>query len=166
VICGVGYGNAGDLAAGSFHGARNAMVGGPDKGKILMRGGGALRGKQLRNPALRAARSLNRWWKKKDSRRAGSGARETIRALVAGIESMGLRIHVANPAGRLWTLNAPRVPDGVDDAKVCQYLLEKRGMEIAGGFGPLAGKIFRIGLMGYGSQAKTCPWCWMRSARR
>jgi alanine-glyoxylate transaminase/serine-glyoxylate transaminase/serine-pyruvate transaminase len=34
---------------------------------------------------------------------------------------------------------------------VRQYLLEKRDMEIAGGFGPLAGKIFRIGLMGYGS---------------
>ncbi len=39
----------------------------------------------------------------------------------------------------------------MDDAKVRQYLLEKRGIEIAGGFGPLAGKVFRIGLMGYGS---------------
>ena len=72
-------------------------------------------------------------------------------AFVAGIEAMGLTMHVANPADRLWTLNTPRVPDGVDDAKVRQYLLEKRGMEIAGGFGPLAGKVFRIGLMGYGS---------------
>jgi alanine-glyoxylate transaminase/serine-glyoxylate transaminase/serine-pyruvate transaminase len=63
---------------------------------------------------------------------------------------MGLRMHV--PEGhRLWTLNTPRVPEGVDDAKVRQYLLEKRGMEIAGGFGPLAGKVLRIGLMGYGS---------------
>ena len=59
-----------------------------------------------------------------------------------------------NPADRLWTLNTPRVPEGVDDAKVRQYLLEKRGMEIAGGFGPLAGKVFRIGLMGYGSTAE------------
>jgi len=71
-------------------------------------------------------------------------------AFVAGIEAMGLRMHV--PEGhRLWTLNTPCVPEGVNDAKVRQYLLEKRGIEIAGGFGPLAGKVFRIGLMGYGS---------------
>jgi alanine-glyoxylate transaminase / serine-glyoxylate transaminase / serine-pyruvate transaminase len=75
-------------------------------------------------------------------------------AFVAGIEAMGLRMHVANAADRLWTLNTPRVPDGIDDAKVRKYLLEERGMEIAGGFGPLAGKVFRIGLMGYGSQAE------------
>jgi alanine-glyoxylate transaminase / serine-glyoxylate transaminase / serine-pyruvate transaminase len=74
-------------------------------------------------------------------------------AFVAGIEAMGLKMHVANPADRLWTLNTPRVPEGVDDAKVRQYLLTERHMEIAGGFGPLAGKVFRIGLMGYGSTA-------------
>src|SRR6185436_12393140 len=72
-------------------------------------------------------------------------------AFVAGIEAMGLSMHVADSADRLWTLNTPRVPDGIDDAKVRQYLLEKRSIEIAGGFGPLAGKVFRIGLMGYGS---------------
>jgi len=72
-------------------------------------------------------------------------------AFVAGIEAMGLGMHVQNPAGRLWTLNTPRVPEGVDDAKVRAWLLEKRGIEIAGGFGPLAGKVFRIGLMGHGS---------------
>jgi alanine-glyoxylate transaminase/serine-glyoxylate transaminase/serine-pyruvate transaminase len=71
-------------------------------------------------------------------------------AFVAGIEAMGLGMHVAE-GHRLWTLNTPRVPPGVDDAKVRQFLLEKRGIEIAGGFGPLAGKVFRIGLMGYGS---------------
>jgi alanine-glyoxylate transaminase/serine-glyoxylate transaminase/serine-pyruvate transaminase len=71
-------------------------------------------------------------------------------AFVAGIEAMGLEMLV--PEGhRLWTLNTPRVPAGVDEAKVRQYLLDERGMEIAGGFGPLAGKIFRIGLMGFGS---------------
>ena len=72
-------------------------------------------------------------------------------AFVAGIEAMGLSMQVANPSDRLWTLNTPRVPEGVDDAKVRQYLLAERGIEIAGGFGPLAGRIFRIGLMGYGS---------------
>src|SRR4029079_5469653 len=75
-------------------------------------------------------------------------------AFVAGIEAMGLRMHVAGPANRPRTLNPPRVPDGVDDAKVRQWLLAERGMEIAGGFGPLAGKVFRIGLMGYGSTAE------------
>jgi alanine-glyoxylate transaminase/serine-glyoxylate transaminase/serine-pyruvate transaminase len=75
-------------------------------------------------------------------------------AFVAGIEAMGLEMHVTDPANRLWTLNTPRVPAGVDDAKVRQYLLEKCNVEIAGGFGPLAGKVFRIGLMGYGSTSE------------
>jgi alanine-glyoxylate transaminase / serine-glyoxylate transaminase / serine-pyruvate transaminase len=77
--------------------------------------------------------------------------RRNHEAFVKGIEAMGMSMHVQNPADRLWTLNTPRVPDGVDDAKVRGWLLEKRGIEIAGGFGPLAGKVFRIGLMGYGS---------------
>jgi alanine-glyoxylate transaminase/serine-glyoxylate transaminase/serine-pyruvate transaminase len=41
-----------------------------------------------------------------------------------------------------------RVPEGVDDALVRKTLLTEHGIEIAGGFGPLAGKIFRIGIMG------------------
>jgi len=64
---------------------------------------------------------------------------------------MGLRMLVEHAGHRLWTLNTVSVPDGVNEAAVRQYLLEKHSMEIAGGFGPLAGKIFRIGLMGYGS---------------
>jgi len=79
--------------------------------------------------------------------------RRNHEAFVAGIEAMGLGMHVA--AGyRLWTLNTPKVPVGVDDAKVRTWLLENRNMEIAGGFGPLAGKVFRIGTMGYGSTAE------------
>ncbi len=74
-------------------------------------------------------------------------------AFVEGIEAMGLSMLV--PEGhRLWTLNTPRIPEGVDDAKVRQFLMDKYGMEIAGGFGPLAGKVFRIGTMGYSSTAK------------
>ena len=80
--------------------------------------------------------------------------RRNHQAFVAGIEAMGLQMQVANPADRLWTLNPPRVPPGVDDGKVRQYLLDERGIEIAGGSGPLAGKVFRIGLMGYGSSAE------------
>ena len=79
--------------------------------------------------------------------------RQNHEAFVAGIEAMGLSMYV--PAGdRLWTLNTPRIPEGVDDVKVRQFLLEKYSMEIAGGFGPLAGKVFRIGTMGYGSTAE------------
>jgi alanine-glyoxylate transaminase / serine-glyoxylate transaminase / serine-pyruvate transaminase len=63
------------------------------------------------------------------------------------IEAMGLGMHVP-PANRIPTLNTVLVPKGVDDAKVRKRLLDGPGIEIAGGFGPLAGKIFRIGLMG------------------
>jgi alanine-glyoxylate transaminase / serine-glyoxylate transaminase / serine-pyruvate transaminase len=60
---------------------------------------------------------------------------------------MGLQMHV--PEGnRLWTLNTPVVPAGVDDAKVRRRLMQEHGIEILGGFGPLAGKVFRVGLMG------------------
>lgn len=73
--------------------------------------------------------------------------RRSNRAFVQGIESMGLRMHV--PAEhRIATLNTVRVPEGVDEAKVRKHLLDGPGIEIAGGFGPLAGKVFRIGVMG------------------
>ena len=76
--------------------------------------------------------------------------RRNHEAFVAGIEAMGLRMHVA--AGhRLWTLNTPRVPEAVDDAKVRGRLLNDRHRDRVG---PLAGKIFRIGLMGYSSTAE------------
>lgn len=68
-------------------------------------------------------------------------------ALVSGLEAMGMTMHVAD-GHRIWNLNTPRVPKGVDDAKVRRRLLESHGIEILGGFGPLAGKIFRIGIMG------------------
>lgn len=68
-------------------------------------------------------------------------------AFVAGVEAMGLTMHVAE-GHRLWSLNTPRVPEGVSDAKVRERLMSKHGIEIMGGFGPLAGKVFRIGLMG------------------
>jgi len=71
------------------------------------------------------------------------------RALVTGVEAMGLKMAVA-PANRLWSLNAVSVPEGVDDARVRGRLLEEN-IEIGGGLGPLKGKIWRIGLMGSGS---------------
>ncbi len=75
-------------------------------------------------------------------------------ALVAGLEAMGLCMHVANPANRLWTLNTPRLPEGIDDGKIRKRLLGEYGIEILGGFGPLAGRILRIGLMGASSTSE------------
>jgi len=71
----------------------------------------------------------------------------TARALWAGLEALGVPLLVA-PEHRLPTLTAARVPDGVDEAKVRTHLMQHYGVEIAGGLGPLAGKIWRIGLMG------------------
>ena len=74
------------------------------------------------------------------------------RALVAGIEAMGLELFVANPADRLVTVTAVKIPAGVDDRKVRNQLLDEFSIEIAGGIGPTKGQIWRIGLMGYSSQ--------------
>jgi alanine-glyoxylate transaminase/serine-glyoxylate transaminase/serine-pyruvate transaminase len=73
--------------------------------------------------------------------------RRCNRIFVKGIEAMGLRMHVPE-AHRITTLNTVCVPQGVDEGKVRKRLLDEPGIEIAGGFGPLAGKVFRIGLMG------------------
>jgi alanine-glyoxylate transaminase / serine-glyoxylate transaminase / serine-pyruvate transaminase len=73
--------------------------------------------------------------------------RHSNRIFVKGIEAMGLRMHVPE-ANRIATLNTVCVPAGVDEAKLRKGLLDGPGIEIAGGFGPLAGKVFRIGVMG------------------
>src|SRR5580693_9320295 len=73
--------------------------------------------------------------------------RRCHRSFVKGIEALGLSLHV--PEGhRIPTLNTVCVPKGVDEGKVRKRLLDEAGIEIAGGFGPLAGKVFRIGVMG------------------
>jgi alanine-glyoxylate transaminase/serine-glyoxylate transaminase/serine-pyruvate transaminase len=73
--------------------------------------------------------------------------RRCNKAFVKGVEAIGLRMLVPE-SHRIATLNTVCVPGGVDDAKVRKHLLDGPGIEIAGGFGPLAGKIFRIGVMG------------------
>ncbi|MGO9241092.1 MAG: pyridoxal-phosphate-dependent aminotransferase family protein [Bryobacteraceae bacterium] len=73
-------------------------------------------------------------------------------ACAAGLEKLGLRLFVAQPH-RLWTVIAPRVPAGVDDALLRRSLFQNHGIDIAGGIGILAGQILRIGTMGYGSSA-------------
>jgi alanine-glyoxylate transaminase/serine-glyoxylate transaminase/serine-pyruvate transaminase len=68
-------------------------------------------------------------------------------SFVKGIEAIGLRMHVPGEH-RIATLNTVCVPQGVEEGKVRKRLLDEAGIEIAGGFGPLAGKVFRIGVMG------------------
>jgi alanine-glyoxylate transaminase / serine-glyoxylate transaminase / serine-pyruvate transaminase len=71
-------------------------------------------------------------------------------ALVRGLDALGLAL-LPPPGERLWTLNAVRVPPGVDDAAVRQRLLAEFSIEIGAGLGPLAGKVWRVGLMGSSS---------------
>jgi alanine-glyoxylate transaminase/serine-glyoxylate transaminase/serine-pyruvate transaminase len=78
--------------------------------------------------------------------------RQNQLALIAGLEAMGLEMLVKNPAERLPTVTAALIPNGIDDLKVRNQLLDEFNIEIAGGLGPLKGKIWRIGLMGYCSQ--------------
>ena len=73
------------------------------------------------------------------------------KAFTAGAEAMGLEMLV-KPGQRLWALNTPRVPEGVTDMAIRKRLMDGDGIEILGGFGPLAGKVFRIGIMGAGSR--------------
>jgi alanine-glyoxylate transaminase/serine-glyoxylate transaminase/serine-pyruvate transaminase len=70
------------------------------------------------------------------------------RRLVAGLETLGLSMLVT-PESRLPMLNAVRVPEGVDEAAVRTRLLKAFDIEIGAGLGPLAGRIWRIGLMGH-----------------
>jgi alanine-glyoxylate transaminase/serine-glyoxylate transaminase/serine-pyruvate transaminase len=76
------------------------------------------------------------------------------RALLAGLEAMGLSL-LPSASDRLWTLNAVRVPHGVDEAAVRKTLLTTFNIEVGAGLGPLAGKIWRVGLMGAGSTPQT-----------
>jgi len=78
--------------------------------------------------------------------------RQNLLGLVAGIEAMGMGLLVKNPAERLPTVTAVMIPEGVDDVKVRNQLLDEFNIEIAGGFGPIKGKIWRVGLMGHVSQ--------------
>jgi alanine-glyoxylate transaminase / serine-glyoxylate transaminase / serine-pyruvate transaminase len=73
-------------------------------------------------------------------------------ALIAGIEALGLELLVKKPAERLPTVTAVMIPEGIDDTKVRNQLLDEFNIEIAGGLGPLKNKIWRVGLMGHCSQ--------------
>jgi alanine-glyoxylate transaminase/serine-glyoxylate transaminase/serine-pyruvate transaminase len=71
-------------------------------------------------------------------------------ALVAGLEALGLEMHVAE-GFRVYSLNTVRIPAGADDLKIRKALLNEFGIEIGGGLGDLKGKVWRVGLMGHSS---------------
>ena len=74
-------------------------------------------------------------------------------ALKAGFAVLGMRA-LAPQGAQATPLTAAVVPEGIDEAAIRRSLLSEYGIEIGGGFGPLAGKIWRVGLMGESSQAK------------
>ena len=79
-------------------------------------------------------------------------------ALVAGLEAAGLSM-LAAPADRLPQLNAVRVPEGVDEAAARTHVLDRWDLELGAGLGPLKGKIWRIGLMGYSAKQENVDYC-------
>ena len=79
-------------------------------------------------------------------------------ALAAGLEALNIDF-VVDATHRLPQLNCVRFPAGVDDAGVRKQLLQDFQLEIGAGLGPLAGKVWRIGLMGYASNQKNVLLC-------
>jgi alanine-glyoxylate transaminase/serine-glyoxylate transaminase/serine-pyruvate transaminase len=77
--------------------------------------------------------------------------RRVANELVEGLEALGLELF---PDRDHWlpSLNTIRVPDGVDDAAVIDFLLSEYDIEIAGGLGDLSGEVWRIGCMGYSAR--------------
>jgi alanine-glyoxylate transaminase/serine-glyoxylate transaminase/serine-pyruvate transaminase len=68
-----------------------------------------------------------------------------------GLERLGLELHAPEPL-RLPTLTTVRIPPGVDGKAFSLHLLNNHGIEVGGGLGDLAGRVWRIGLMGYNSR--------------
>ena len=84
--------------------------------------------------------------------------RKNHEMLKAGIEAMGLSF-IVKEDDRLPQLNAVSIPDGVDEAAVRSALLNEYNLEIGAGLGALAGKVWRIGIMGYASNRKNVMYC-------
>lgn len=84
--------------------------------------------------------------------------RRNHRALADGLAALGLTLLVAEEH-RLPQLNMVVVPDGVDEAAVRAHLLNESGIEIGAGLGSLAGKVWRVGLMGYASREENVAAC-------
>lgn len=84
--------------------------------------------------------------------------RRNHNALKAGLETLGLEF-IVREEDRLPQLNAVTIPEGIDDAAVRGKLLNDFNIEIGAGLGDLAGKVWRIGLMGHSSRAENILLC-------
>ncbi len=80
------------------------------------------------------------------------------RALAAGLEALGMTL-IVSPDWRLPQLNSVRIPAGLDDAPVRARLLDEYNLEIGAGLGPLAGRVWRIGLMGHSCRRENVLLC-------
>ena len=79
-------------------------------------------------------------------------------ALAAGLEALGLELIVPKH-NRLPQLNSVTIPEALDEAAIRRQLLDEYQLEIGAGLGPLAGNVWRIGLMGYASNRKNVLFC-------
>ncbi|XP_075717470.1 alanine--glyoxylate aminotransferase [Rhinoderma darwinii] len=77
--------------------------------------------------------------------------RENALRFHKGLEDLGLKLFVKNPALRLPTVTTVSVPEGYDWKEITTYIMKNYSIEITGGLGPSTGKVLRIGLMGYNS---------------
>ena len=100
------------------------------------------------NSIFALAESL-RLVKQEGLERAWERHRKISEALVTGLNQLGLEMMVDDASIRLPQLSVVNVPQGIDEAAVRTRLLQDEGIEIGAGLGPLAGKVWRIGLMGH-----------------
>ncbi|MGF1725754.1 pyridoxal-phosphate-dependent aminotransferase family protein [Photobacterium nomapromontoriensis] len=84
--------------------------------------------------------------------------RDIHQELREGLEQLGIEF-VVEESSRLPQLNAVYIPQGIDDAQVRKILLERYNLEIGAGLGALAGKAWRIGLMGYAARSENVALC-------
>ncbi|XP_068136747.1 alanine--glyoxylate aminotransferase [Hyperolius riggenbachi] len=92
--------------------------------------------------AILAEKGLERSWEQH---------REIALMFHKGLEDLGLKLFVKDPALRLPTVTTVCVPEGYDWKEITAYIMKNHGIEITGGLGPSTGKVLRIGLMGYNS---------------
>ncbi|MBW4576281.1 MAG: alanine--glyoxylate aminotransferase family protein [Aphanothece sp. CMT-3BRIN-NPC111] len=79
---------------------------------------------------------------------------KNVEYLWEGLEDLGLSLHVAREF-RLPTLTTVCIPEGVDGKAIARQLLNEHNIEIGGGLGELAGKVWRVGLMGFNSRKES-----------
>lgn len=79
---------------------------------------------------------------------------QNVEYLWEGLEDLGLTLHVERDF-RLPTLTTVCIPEGVDGKAIARKLLTEYNIEIGGGLGELAGKVWRVGLMGFNSRKES-----------